>query len=213
VDLEQEKIALARKAGRGAAGTPSATDGDLYCHLMYPEVYADFVKFQRTYGEVNMIPTSAFFYGLRPLEEISVEIEPGKILFIKLIHVGEPDRDGFRTLLFELNGRPREAIVLDTSIQVTAKPRLKADPADFQQIGAPIPGMVSSLAVSVGTKVSKGARLLTIEAMKMQTTVYAPAEVVVDEVLAQVGESVQSKDLLLRIHIAEPAVSRESTSS
>ena len=113
IDLEQEKAALAKKTGRGTPGGASVTDGELYCHLMYPEVHAEFARFQRTYGEVNMLPTSAFFYGLRTLEEISVEIEPGKTLFIKLVHVGEPDRDGYRTVLFELNGHPREAIVLD----------------------------------------------------------------------------------------------------
>jgi pyruvate carboxylase len=89
--------------------------------------------------------------------------------------------------------------VLDTSVQTTAKPRRQADPADPSQIGAPIPGMISSLAVSVGTKVEKNAKLLTLEAMKMQTTVYASTAGVVDEVLAQVGDSVQSKDLLIRL--------------
>ncbi|MDD2764127.1 MAG: pyruvate carboxylase [Opitutaceae bacterium] len=206
VDLEQEKAALAKKVGRAVPHAPAShavTDADLYCHLMYPEVYADHAKFQRTYGEVYMLPTNAFFYGLKPGEEISVEIEPGKTLFVKLIHVGEPDKDGFRTVLFELNGRPREAVVLDTSVQTTAKPRAKADPADPLQIGAPIPGMISTLAVSVGAKVAKGDKLLTLEAMKMQTTAYAPADGVIDAVLVQVGDSVQSKDLLIRLRAAK----------
>lgn len=146
-----------------------------------------------------MLPTSAFFYGLKPGEEISVEIEPGKTLFVKLIHVGEPDKDGYRTILFELNGRPRETLVLDASVHTKAKPRDKADPADPLQIGAPIPGMISTLVVSVGTRVAKDAKLLTLEAMKMQTTVYAPAAGIVDEVLVQVGDTVQSKDLLMRL--------------
>ncbi len=204
IDLEQEKVALAKKAGRATGGGSSVTDGELYCHLMYPEVHAEFARFQRTYGEVSMLPTSAFFYGLRPLEEIAAEIEPGKTLFVKLVHVGEPDRDGYRTILFELNGRPREAIILDTSVHATAQPRRQADPAESSQIGAPIPGMVSSLAVSVGMKVEKNAKLLTIEAMKMQTTVYAPFAGAVAEVLTQVGDSVQSKDLLIRLR-ATPA--------
>jgi pyruvate carboxylase len=203
VDLEQEKIALAKKSGRATAGGSPVTDAELYSHLMYPEVHAEFARFQRTYGEVSSLPTSAFFYGLRPLEEISVEIEPGKTLFIKLVHVGEPDRDGYRTILFELNGRPREAIILDTSVQPTAKPRRQANPADSSQMGAPIPGMVSSLAVSVGMKVEKNAKLLTIEAMKMQTTVYAPFAGAVEEVLTQVGDSVHCKDLLICLRPAQ----------
>ena len=193
VDLEQEKETLREKHKK------EITDADLYCHLMYPEVYAEFVKFQRAYEEVTMLPTSAFFYGLKPGEEISVEIEPGKTLFVKLIHVGEPDKDGYRTILFELNGRPRETLVLDAAVHTKARPRAKADPADPLQIGAPIPGMISTLVVSVGTKVAKDARLLTLEAMKMQTTIYAPAAGIIDEVLVQVGDTVQSKDLLMRL--------------
>jgi len=193
VDLAKEKAAL------GETVRKEINDTDLYCHLMYPEVYADYTKFQRTYGEVDMLPTSAFFYGLKTGEEIAAEIEPGKVLFVKLIHVGEPDKDGYRTIIFEVNGRPREAVILDTSVQTKAKPRQKADPANPLQIGAPIPGMVSSLTVSVGTKVAKDAKLLTIEAMKMQTTVYAAVAGIVEEVFAQVGDSVQSKDLLISL--------------
>jgi pyruvate carboxylase len=90
-------------------------------------------------------------------------------------------------------------LVLDASVHTKAKPRAKADTADPLQIGAPIPGMISTLVVSVGTKVAKDAKLLTLEAMKMQTTVDAPAAGIVDEVLVQVGDTVQSKDLLLRL--------------
>jgi pyruvate carboxylase len=193
VDLECEKAALHEKHRK------EITDADLYCHLMYPEVYAEFVRFQRTYEEVTMLPTSAFLYGLKPGEEISIEIEPGKILFVKLIHVGEPDKDGYRTVLFELNGRPRETFVLDHSVQNRAKPRPKADPADARQIGAPIPGLISTIAVSVGTRVAGGDKLLTMEAMKMQTTVYAPCDGILDEILVQVGDTVEAKDLLARL--------------
>ena len=166
---------------------------------MYPEVYAEFARFRHTYDDVTMLPTGAFFYGLQPNEEISVEIEPGKTLFIKLVHVGEPDADGYRTVLFELNGRPRETLVLDRSSHPKTKPRAQADPGDPRQIGAPIPGMISTLAVSVGARVAPGDRLLTLEAMKMQTSVYAPMASVVEEIAVQVGDSVQSKDLLLRL--------------
>jgi pyruvate carboxylase len=197
VNLEQEKAALREKHRK------DVTDADLYCHLMYPEVYAEFARFQRTYEEVTMLPTSAFLYGLKPGEEISIEIEPGKTLFVKLIHTGEPDKDGYRTVLFELNGRPRETFVLDASVQTKAKPRAKADPGDPLQVGAPIPGMISTLVVSVGAKVAPGDKLLTLEAMKMQTTVYAAVTGVVEEILAQVGDSVQSKDLLLRLRAAK----------
>ena len=177
------------------------SDDDLYSHLMYPEVHGEFAKFTRDFGDVSVLPTPAFFYGLKSGEEISVSIEEGKTLFIKLINVGSPDKDGFRIVTFELNGMAREATVLDKSIQTKAKARAKADLADPLQLGAPIPGIVTSLAVGVGTKVAKGDKLLTMEAMKMQTTLYSNADGIVDEIKVQVGDSVESKDLLVRLRV------------
>jgi pyruvate carboxylase len=145
------------------------------------------------------VPTRTFLYGLSPNEEIAVDIEEGKTLFLKLIHVGEPDRDGLRTITFELNGRPRETRVADKSIAAPARLRAKADPADALQVGAPIPGLITALAVSVGAKVAKGDKLLTLEAMKMQTTLYATVPGLVREVLVAVGDTVESKDLLLKL--------------
>jgi pyruvate carboxylase len=175
------------------------SDAALYSHLMYPEVFADFAKFQGTYGNVDAVPTRSFLYGLASNEEISVDIEAGKTLFLKLIHVGEPDRDGLRTLTFELNGRPRETRVADKSIAAPARLRAKADPADILQVGAPIPGLITALAASVGAKVAKGDKLLTLEAMKMQTTLYASASGLIKEVFVAVGDTVESKDLLLKL--------------
>jgi pyruvate carboxylase len=176
-----------------------ATDDDLYRHLMYPEVFAEFVRFARDYSDVGVLPTPAFFYGLKPGEEISVDIEEGKTLFIKLIHVGDVDKDGRRTVTFELNGMTREATIADRSVQIKAKARAKADPADPLQVGAPMPGLITSVAVSVGTKVSKGDKLLTLEAMKMQSTIYVSGDGTVDGIFAQVGETVESKDLLMKL--------------
>ncbi len=172
-------------------------DDDLYSHLMYPEVFQEFAKFQRDFSDVSVIPTSSFFYGLKPGEEIQVAIEEGKTLFVRLINIGAPNQDGFRNVMFELNGMSREASVLDRAVQPKVKARLKADPSDPLQVGAAIPGMVTSLAVSIGTRVKNGDKLLTLEAMKMQTTLYAQADGVVDQIHAQVGDSVESKDLLL----------------
>ena len=132
-------------------------------------------------------------------KEISVSIEEGKTLFIKLINIGSPDKDGYRIVTFELNGMGRETSVLDRSIQSKPKARTKADLADPLQVGAPIPGIITSVPVGVGTKVAKGDKLLTMEAMKMQTTLYSNADGVVDEIRVQVGDTVESKDLLIRL--------------
>jgi pyruvate carboxylase len=176
-----------------------ADEDDLYSHLMYPEVFAEFAKFLRDYSDLAVLPTSAFFYGLKLSEEISVDIEEGKTLFIKLIHVGAVDKDGRRIVTFELNGMSREAAIPDRSVQAKAKARPKADPSEPLQVGAPIPGLITSLAVGVGAKVSRGDKLLTLEAMKMQTTLYAVSGGTVEGIFAQVGDTVESKDLLLKL--------------
>ncbi|MGD0813062.1 MAG: pyruvate carboxylase [Verrucomicrobiota bacterium] len=176
-----------------------ATHDDLYSHLMYPEVFAEFAKFCRDYSNVAVLPTPAFFYSLKPGEEISVDIEEGKTLFIKFIHRGDVDNDGRRALVFELNGMSREVTVLDRAVQPKAIARPKADLADPFQVAAPIPGLITSLAVGVGSKVGKGDKLLTLEAMKMQSTLYASGEGTVAAIFAQVGETVESKDLLVQL--------------
>jgi pyruvate carboxylase len=175
------------------------TDDQLFSHLMYPAVFAEFTKTQREYGDVSVLPTPAFFYGLTPGEEITVDIEEGKTLIIRLVSVGAPDADGRRSLSFELNGMAREAFITDKGVAPKAKTRPTADLADALQVAAPIPGLVAVLYTSVGAKVGKGDKLFTMEAMKMQTTVFAPVDGVVAEVHAAVGETVEAKDLIVRL--------------
>jgi len=175
------------------------TDDQLYSHLMYPQVFAEFLKQQREYGDVSVLPTPAFFYGLSTGEEITVDIEEGKTLIIRLVSVGAPDADGRRALSFELNGMAREAYITDKGVAPKAKTRPMADLGDALQVAAPIPGLIAALYTSVGAKVSKGDKLFTMEAMKMQTTVFAPVDGVVAEQHAAVGETVEAKDLIVRL--------------
>ncbi len=193
VNFEKIRRDLSEKLKR------EASDDDVFSHLMYPQVFADFAKHCREFSDVSVLPSSAFFYGLRRGEEIAVDIEEGKTLIIRLINVSDPDKDGRRTISFELNGITREAYITDKKVTPQTRSRVKADLADPLQIGAPIPGLVAAIAVSVGQKVSKGDKLLMMEAMKMQTTVTANADGVVSEILVQVGETVESKDLILKL--------------
>ena len=176
-----------------------ATDDDLYSHLMYPQVFATFAKHEREFSDVSVLPTPAFFYGLRLGEEINIIIEAGKSLIVRLVNVSEPDKDGRRTVTFELNGVTRESVVADKKIVPQTKARPKADLTDPLQIAAPIPGLIANIAVSVGHKVVKGEKLLLMEAMKMQTTVYATADGVVEELHVALGDTVESKDLLVKL--------------
>ena len=175
------------------------TDDDVYSYLMYPQVFLDFAKHQREFSNVSVLPTHAFFYGLRLGEEITVGIEEGKTLIIRLVSVSEPDKDGRRTVNYELNGMGREATIADKKVAPSTKSRPKADLADPLQVPAPIPGLVASVSVTVGQKIAKGDKLLMMEAMKMQTTVTSPVDGVVAEILAAVGETVEAKDLLMRL--------------
>ena len=131
-------------------------------------------------------------------EEISAELEPGKTLIIK---VSRPSASLIPTesarCFFELNGQPREVTVQDKSLKVEKAQRMKADPSNAGHVGAPIPGAITSIMVENGQTISKGDRLLVMEAMKMQTTVYAPVSGKVTERLVQVGQTVDAKDLLM----------------
>ncbi|WP_078121358.1 pyruvate carboxylase [Thiosocius teredinicola] len=193
VDFQVLKFDLVEKLGR------EPSDEELLSYLMYPQVFRDFDKIHQQYGDLSVLPTPAFFYGLCCEEEIAVEIEPGKTLFIKLLHVGEPDKHGKRSVIFELNGDARHIQIQDRNMVVDVVTRPKADPDDPREVGAPIPGKVSEIAVSVGHKVAKGDPLFTLEAMKMYTTVNAPMAGVVKSIEVEDGATVEAKDLLLRL--------------
>ena len=199
-DVAADAATLAKLRGELTAKLRrEATDDEFYSHLMYPAVFAEFAKHQREYGDVSVLPTPAYYYGLTPREEITVEIEEGKTLIIRLVSIGEPDKDGRRPVTYELNGITREVFILDKSVAATAKSRPKADLADPLQVAAPIPGLIATLSASVGAKVAKGDRLFMMEAMKMQTSVYAPVDAVVTELHAAVGDTVEAKDLVVKL--------------
>ena len=182
------------------------SEDELYSHLMYPDVFADFSKFQKEFSDVSVLPTPAFFYGLKPGDEISLDIEAGKTLFIKLINIGSSAKDGRRIISFELNGMPREATAIDRSVQTTTKSRSKADPANPLEVGAPIPGMITVVEIGNGGRLAKGDKILTLEAMKMQTTLYAPVDGVVGELFVGIGDAVDGGDLLVRMRAAKESL-------
>ena len=172
---------------------------EVVSYLLYPEVYQQFVGHQQQYSDTSVLPTPVFFFGMEVDEEIAVEIESGKTLIIKLITVGEPNAEGQRTVFFELNGQPREVTVPDRSLSLQVSTRVKAELGDPTQIAAPMPGMVVSVAVREGDPVVKGQKLLTLEAMKMQTEIVAEQEGQVARLLVGPGSQVERNDLLLSL--------------
>lgn len=176
-----------------------ATLRDALSLELYPRVFPDLAAHQNAYSDTSILPTPMFFLGPEPEVENLVEIEPGKTLIVKLLAVGEPHADGKRTVFFELNGQPREVEILDKSLASAVREAPKADPNDPEQVGSPLPGLVVGIAVAAGDRVRKGQKLLSIEAMKMETTLYAERDGRVGEVLAKVGRQVETGELLIRL--------------
>jgi pyruvate carboxylase len=191
-DFEATRRELGQKLDRPAG------DREVVTQLLYPRVFPAFLAHQAKYSDTSVLPTPVFFYGMVPGEEVSVNIEEGKTLIIKFQTVGDPHLDGTRLVFFELNGQPREVVVVDRSLAGDVKAHPKAEPGDPKQVGAPMPGLVVTVAVAPGEHVAKGQKLLTMEAMKMETTVYAEAAGRVAEVLVRPGAQVEAGDLLLR---------------
>ena len=170
---------------------------EVVSYLLYAKVYEDFTAHVRKYSDTSGLPTPAFFCGLEPGEEMSVDIEPGKTLIIKFLTTGDPHPDGKRTVFFELNGQPREVTVVDKSLEPATRQNLKADANDPHHIGAGMPGMVVTVAVKPGDPVKKGQKLLSLEAMKMETTVYADRDARIADVIIKPGSQVEAGDLLM----------------
>ncbi|MEW4567676.1 pyruvate carboxylase [Tautonia sp. JC769] len=197
-DLPPADLDAARQKASELLGH-EATVRDALSLLLYPRVFPDLATHLRNFSDTSVLPTTVFFFGPEIGAEHPVEIEAGKTLIVKLVAIGEPHVDGTRTAFFELNGQPREIIVADRSLASAVKTAPKADPGDPNQIASPLPGLVVGVAVSAGDPVRKGQKLLSIEAMKMETTLYAERPGRVSEVLASVGLQVQAGDLLIRM--------------
>jgi pyruvate carboxylase len=194
--LPKADFAAAKKELAGKSKyEPSETD--VLSYLLYPQVFLDYRKHLATHDDTSVLPTDAFFYGLQSGQEINVEIEPGKTLVFKYLTMGQVRPDGMRTVFFELNGQPREVLVPDRSSEVTAKRHPKAEPDNPKHVAAPMPGKVSSVAVKKGQAIQAGNRLLSIEAMKMETAVYSPRPATVADVLVSPGSIVAAGDLLI----------------
>jgi pyruvate carboxylase len=172
---------------------------DVVSYVLYPRVFLDYAEHQRKYSDTSVLPTAPFFHGMQPGEEISVDIEEGKTLIIKFLTVGDPHPDGRRLVFFELNGQPREVLVLDKSLASEERVRPKADPANPLHVAAPMPGLVVSVTAAPGEQVAAGQKLFTLEAMKMETSVHAERAARVAEVLVAPGTQVDAGDLLLRL--------------
>lgn len=193
VNFSEIKETLAHSLNR------EVTNKEMVSYALYPKVFMDYQKMFEQFGDISVLDTPTFHYGMRLGEEIEVEIEQGKTLIVKLVSVGEAQADGTRVVYFELNGQPREVIVKDANIKSTVAAKLKADRDNENHIGATMPGTVIKVLIEKGDKVNKGDHLMITEAMKMETTVQAPFTGVVKDIHVANGEAIQTGDLLLEL--------------
>ncbi|MFN3847120.1 MAG: biotin/lipoyl-containing protein, partial [Paracoccaceae bacterium] len=201
VDLDEVRAKLAQELhlGQDEADGEMLDEEDLNGYLMYPKVFMDYRARHRLYGPVRILPTRTFFYGMTSGEEITAEIDPGKTLEVRLQAVGDVSEDGEVKVFFELNGQPRVIRVPNRAIKAKTAARPKAADGNTGHIGAPMPGSVASVAVTVGQKVRAGDLLLTIEAMKMETGLHADREAVVKALHVHAGSQIDAKDLLIEL--------------
>lgn len=193
VNFEKLALELEGKIGR------APTKQDLLAYALYPKVFEEYTKTCDQFGDISVLDTPTFLYGLKLGEEIEVEIEKGKTLIIKLVSIGEAQHDGTRVIYFELNGQSRELVVQDMTVEVDGSIALKADSSNPNQIGATMPGTVLKVVVNKGSTVKRGEHLLITEAMKMETTVQAPKDGVVKEIFVSAGDAISTGDLLIEL--------------
>ena len=191
VDLAAERHKAEKAVGR------HVNDTDLASYLMYPKVFTDYAEHQRHCGDVSVLPTPVFFYGLDEKDEIAIEIDKGKVLVVRLTGRTEADDEGEVKLFFELNGQSRPMRIAKAGLVSTRKVHPKAEEGNPAHVAAPMPGAIASVAVKPGQKVGRGSPLITIEAMKMETAIRADYDATVVKVLVSVGDRVEPKDLLV----------------
>ena len=191
IDLDTLRLEAERRTGG------ELSEEELCSYLMYPKVFAEYSERYKTYGPVSTLPTDVYFYGLDPGREIAVDLERGLTLVIRCLAIGETDEDGEVRVFFELNGQPRTVRVKNRAVTASLERRSRAEPGNPLHVAAPMPGVIATLAVTEGRQVAAGDLLMTIEAMKMETSLVAERQGVVERLHVSAGQQVEPKDLLL----------------
>ncbi len=191
VDFVLKKDELEKKLGH------QVRDEDVLSAVLYPGVYEEYDRFRQEYSDTSVLPTPVFFYGLDVGDEVTIDIEAGKTLIVKLSAIGRVREDGTRNIYFELNGEPRSATVRDDSVESDETSHVKADPDNGKEIGAPMPGKIFKMMVNSGDEVKEGDVLLVTEAMKMETNIKAKKAGVIKDLVFGEGDQVEQGDLLV----------------
>jgi pyruvate carboxylase len=191
VDLGASRARVEKQLNR------SIDDDEFAAYLMYPKVFLDFEAFRERFGNVSLLPTSTYFYGMMPGQEIALETGPGNTAIVRFVALSEPHDDGTRTVFYEVNGHPRAVTVADKALAPERAAAAKVEAGNPLHVGAPMPGMISTVSVHAGDRVRRGDVLLAIEAMKMEAGVHAERDGLIKEVLVKSGQQIAAKDLLV----------------
>ena len=202
VDFESIKKHLVEKYNYGDK-SEEVMNQKAISYALYPKVYEDYCEHFQMYNDVTRLESHVYFYGLRKGEETYLNIGEGKQLLIKYLEEGEPDENGVRTLTFQVNGMLRTVKIQDKNLEIKADRKLKVDKTNPQHLGSSIPGTVGKVLVKEGDAVTENMPLLTVEAMKMETTVVSKITGTVDKIYVQQGDTVSQDDLLISFHIAK----------
>ncbi|MEB8347294.1 pyruvate carboxylase [Flavobacteriaceae bacterium KMM 6898] len=197
IDFENEFEKFRNQFSSGMGRELKTTD--FLSYKLYPKVFSDAYQKHLKYGNVMNIPTKNFFYGMEVGEEIMIELDRGKNLLVSLMLKGAPDENGNVSIIFKVNGQSRNVLIRDTSITIVKVEHIKADTSNPKHIGSPLQGLLSDVLVKKGQMVKKNQPLFIIEAMKMETTVTATEEGIVDKIYLDGGTLVNSEDLVLVI--------------
>ncbi|MCT0220155.1 pyruvate carboxylase, partial [Lactiplantibacillus plantarum] len=192
-DFAAVKAELSAKLGH------EASHQEVLSYILYPKVFMDYDASHKRYGHVSLLDTPTFFQGMRLGETVNIELAKGKTMIVKLNQISDPDVDGVRTLYFSINGQNQEIMVKDNAIHQSATSTRKAEPTNEDEVGATMSGSVLKLLVKKGQTVKKGEPLLVTEAMKMETTIQAPEDGVIEHIYVNAGDVIQTDDLLLEI--------------
>ncbi len=179
------------------------TEQDVISYVLYPKVFDQFMQTKQQYGDLSLLDTPTFFFGMRNGETVEIEIDTGKRLIIKLETISEPDENGYRTIYYVMNGQARRISIKDESIKTNTNLKPKADKSNPSHIGAQMPGSVTEVKVTVGEEVKVNQPLLITEAMKMETTIQAPFNGTIKQVTVVNGDAIATGDLLIEIEKAD----------
>jgi pyruvate carboxylase len=170
---------------------------DFLSYQLYPKVFDEYFAHVQEMGEVYYLPTNAFFFGLKPGEEILVQIDEGKTLLIRLVSITDADENGIRAVYFEHNGQTRRIRVIDNSLKSLLKTNAKA--VGENQIGSPLQGKISQIKVKEGDRVQVNTPLFIIEAMKMESIITATKEATVKRIHLPAGSIVEQGDMVIEL--------------